>query len=507
MAVKLYSELRDFSLGINQKDDPTLIADQELIDAENVIFGKGFAQKRSGYEQYSEQFTGAVNRLYEFKKSNGTKEFLAVSSQILFKVNDDFSYIATGFGLTTSNAKMVTYKNRSIQDRVLLADGGKLKTYDGTSVSEVTPHVPITNEPTNPGLNDINNLTNFRTLAMKKDRLFAVAHPTVKNRVNFCYHDPYLGYAVYDYFPATYFFDIAPEDNDEIVEIKVFRDLLIILMKKSVWALRGDGVTLNDNELFKINVPNGCIAPNSVQEVGNNLFYLGDDHVYSIFATDQDYTSAQIVSGKIAPILNGIGATDKALATSVFFDNKYWLSFPNGITLVYDVILECWTKFTNIQANSFLVRDGVLYFSSNDGYIYRFNENRFNDNGQPINYYLQTKILNFGMPINKKKFRRIWFITKEYDGYESSFIPSLTIDQTLLIDLNQVNGGIKTDSSGIWDSSNWNQAVWDSKETIKTEYKVRQKGNDVQIKITNNQMDQPVSLYGIYFEYEDKGIK
>jgi hypothetical protein len=53
MAVKLYADLRDFSLGLNQKDGPTLIMDQELVDAENAVLGKGFVQKRYGYEVFA----------------------------------------------------------------------------------------------------------------------------------------------------------------------------------------------------------------------------------------------------------------------------------------------------------------------------------------------------------------------------------------------------------------------------------------------------------------------
>jgi hypothetical protein len=480
--------------------------------------GKGFAQKRYGYEKYSTVLPNPIAKLYDYKKNSGVMEFLAVSNKQLYKdINATLTPIT---GALTSNAvKCITYKDRNINDATLIADGGKLKVYKGVSVSEVTPRTPNTDELTYPGLNDIANLTNFRTIAMKKDRVFAAAHPTVKNRVSFCYFDPYLGYGAYDYWPSIYFFDISPEDNDEIVELKVFRDLLVIFLKKSVWAIRGDGVTLNDNEVFKINVPNGCVAPSSVQAVGNNLFYLGDDHVYSIFSTEKDFVSAQIMSD--------IGATDKALATSVFFDNKYWLSFPNGLTLVYDVMLESWTKFTNVKANSFLVRDGVLYFSSNSGYIYRFNENLFSDDGTAINYMLKTKILDFGSPITKKKFRRVWFITKDYDGFNTSFAPVLTIDQTLSIDLNQMDGGtsgiwdssnwdeadwevhqnMKSDASGIWDSSSWDEVVWDSRETTRTDYKIRQKGNDISVKITNNNLDEPISVLGILFEYENKGIK
>ncbi|MEH7481481.1 hypothetical protein V7157_10490 [Neobacillus drentensis] len=506
MGEKLYADLRDFSLGLNQKDGATLILDQELVDAENVILGKGFAEKRYGFEKYSTLLANPITKLYDYKKNNGTKEFLSVSNNKLYKDNNGTLTAITGT-LTSNNLKLMTYKDRSINDATVIADGGKLKVYNGTAVSEVTPRTPNTSEQTNPGLNDLANLTNFRTFALKKDRIFAAAHPTVKNRVSYCYFDPYLGYGVYDYFPATYFFDVATEDNDEIVELKVFRDLLVILCKKSVWALRGDGVTLNDNEVFKINVPIGCIAPNSVQEVGNNLFYLGDDHVYSIFATDRDFVSGQIVSYKVAPILKSIGLTDKALATSVFFDNKYWLSFPNGLTLVYDTMLENWTKFTNIKANSFLIRDGVLYFSSNTGYIYRFNENKFSDDGQPINCMIKLKILDLGTPINKKKFRRLWVIQKQFDAYNSSFQIKVLIDQSNLIDLTALSDSSGSNEQGTWDTSDWDESMWDTTETLLNKYRVREKGKDIQFQVFNNNVDEPLSIIGFILEYELKKPK
>jgi hypothetical protein len=444
-----------------------------------------------------------ISKLYTFRKNNGSTESLAVHQNQLNKVVDGDLTPITG-ALTTNTAKFITYKNRTINDVILIADGGKLKVYNGTDVSEVTPRIPTTDETTNPGLNELANLTNFRTFALKKDRVFAAAHPTVKNRVSFSYIDPYIGYAVYDYFPSIYFFDVAVEDNDEIVELRVFRNVLVIFCKRSVWVLRGDSATITELELIKINVPNGCIAPNSVQEVGNNLFYLGDDHVYSLFATEQEFISAQIMSDKIKPILKSLGTSDKALASSIFHDNKYYLSFPSGLTLVYDLTLESWTKFTNIKSNSFLIQDGVLYFSANDGFIYRFNENKFSDDGDTINFLVKTKLIDFGSPINKKKFRRMWILSKQWDNYTSSYDLSILIDQYTRNDIEGLSGDTKSGDSGVWDETNWDEATWDFAETAQNELKIRKKGKDIQLQISNNKLDEPISILGIVMEYQVK---
>jgi hypothetical protein len=444
-----------------------------------------------------------VYKLYDFNKSDGTKELLTVSNLQLHKdVSGNLTPIT---GTLTSNAtKFITYKNRSINDVVLIADGGKLKAYNGSTVSVVTPHPPTTDEETNPGLNDLDNLTNFRAMAIKKDRVFVAAHPTVKNRVHFSYFDPYLGYAVYDYFPAIYFFDVATEDNDEITELRVFRNTLIIFCKKSVWALKGDGASLGDLELIKLNVPKGCIAQNSVQEVGNNLFFLADDHVYSLFATEQEYISAQIMSDKILPVLKSVGLVDKSQASSIFYDNKYYLSFPSGLTLVYDVTLESWTRFTNIKANSFIVRDNLLYFSSNDGVIYRFNENKFSDNGDPISFKMKTKIFDFDYPVHKKKFRRSWVITKQWANYSSTFDLDIVVDQFAMQNVSGLTGESKAEGSGVWDVSTWDNSTWDFSETVQNELKIGKKGKDIQFQISNENADEPLTIYGFVLEYQIK---
>jgi hypothetical protein len=447
-----------------------------------------------------------IYQLYDYKRNNGTIENLSVSSLRLYKDVSGVQTVIPGLPgtLTSNDTKFITYKDRNINDAVLIADGGNLKVYNGTSLSVVTPHTPTTDETTNPGLNDLGNLTNFRTMAIKKDRIFVAAHPTVKNRVHFSYFDPYLGYAVYDYFPAIYFFDVATEDNDEIVELKVFRNQLIIFCKKSVWALKGDGASLGDLELVKLNVPKGCISRNSVQEVGNNLFFLGDDHVYSLFATEQEYISAQIMSDKILPVLKSVGLTDKAKATSIFYDNKYYLSFPSGLTLVYDVTLESWTRFTNIKANSFLVRDNLLYFSSNDGVIYRFNENVFSDNGDVITFKMKTKIFDFDYPVHRKKFRKSWVITKQWANFASNFDLNIIVDQFEMKNISGLTGEVRSGGSGIWDVSTWDDANWDFSETVQNELKIGRKGKDIQFQISNENINEPLTIYGFVMEYQIK---
>jgi len=53
MATKLYGYLKDFSAGLNAKDGAALALEQELVEVENATLGRGYIQKRYGYEPYS----------------------------------------------------------------------------------------------------------------------------------------------------------------------------------------------------------------------------------------------------------------------------------------------------------------------------------------------------------------------------------------------------------------------------------------------------------------------
>lgn len=409
--------------------------------------------------------------------------------------------VATPLTFKSDNAPMITYKDRMLNDSVIICDGGTLKHFVNGYVETVQEYTPSINEQTNPGLNDMKNLTTFRALALKKDRFFAAAHPEVKNRLSFCYRDPVLGYAMYDYWPSIYFIDMG-DDSGDIVELKPFRDALIILCERTLWALKGDGGTINDYELIKVNVPSGCVSQRSVEIVGNEMFYLSDDHVYSLYSTDRDYVSASIVSQAVETTLKSISLADKRKAVGMFHDNKYYLSFPDGTTLVYDTMLKSWTKWTNVKANSLLDRDGTLFFSTSNGLIYKFDVNTYNDDGAAISFLMRTKNFDFGAPVQRKKIKRVWTIAKQYRAESSHYNIRVFVDYVELI-----ANGVSTDVSGVWDEGDWDDVKWDFINVVKTRHRFKARGEYVQFEITNNNLNEPFTLYQIVIRFKVKKPK
>lgn len=61
MSKKYLSTIKDFSLGLNDKDAPNLIPDNALVDVENAVLGRGLVSKRHGYQEHA--LTPAIRRV------------------------------------------------------------------------------------------------------------------------------------------------------------------------------------------------------------------------------------------------------------------------------------------------------------------------------------------------------------------------------------------------------------------------------------------------------------
>lgn len=510
MSSRISVDMKDFSAGMNNRDNANLIPDNALVDAQNVILGRGFVMKRNGYSKATNVLTTPVTSSYVWHKFDGTTETLCVSNGSLYKlVNGTFTNIPlVGTTLTSNDIRFVAYKDRTLNQAVLLADGGKLKVYNGTDVREVAVYSPNTQEQENPGLNDLANLTAFRGFVLKNDRIWALAHPTIKNRLSFCHFDTAKGYGMFDYFPAPFFFDIAVSDNDEILDIRYFRNAIVIFCKRTIWALYGSGTTQADYELVKINVPFGAISRESITVVENDIYYLSIDGVYKLFSTDQSYISAQKVSLPIEPFIEGISIENQKKSVGVFFQNMFLLSFPTGDTIVYDLALKspfqdgAWSRWTNVQANSWITNDNILQFTSNNGCVYKFVDNQYNDDGVAIPYKIILKLYDFGSQTQFKKFKGFWIIAKQYDVQSSTFNVTGIIDYVPISLMDN-----STDQSIVWDEGEWDDDVWDFVDVAVTPLRVRQQGRNIQLTITSDQLDEPFTLYGVSFLYKPKRLK
>lgn len=85
--------LRDFSKGLNDRDNPLLIDDAELAEVQNFhLDEKGTLKKRTGYtKRYSTTFaTGPVRSLYNYRREDGTSRLVIAADDKLFSDSPQF---------------------------------------------------------------------------------------------------------------------------------------------------------------------------------------------------------------------------------------------------------------------------------------------------------------------------------------------------------------------------------------------------------------------------------
>ena len=151
-----------------------------------------------------------------------------------------------------------------VASKMLLTDGiNPAATYDGTTYTQITH----SNAPTAP-----------KFAAVFKNHLFLAGNPS----------EPYNLYfsaplAETDFSPANGAGVINV--GFEIVQIKPFRDTLYIFGKNAIKAMVGTNIA--DFVVSEVTTNLGCVASDSVVELGGNLLFLGPDGFRPVAGTNK----------------------------------------------------------------------------------------------------------------------------------------------------------------------------------------------------------------------------
>ena len=204
--------------------------------------------------------------------------------------------------------------------------------------------------------------------------------------------------------------DINTDDNENIERVAALKDTLIIFKYSAVFLLTGYGIsdfTLANLKDFGTGI--GTIAPRSVVETGNDVYFLtfyGDvPHFKSIRRTTED----ALVDGGI--ISDAITGSMKRLITSrlnqtagVFDGRRIWWSVctsgtTNNEVFVYDTLTGGWVRLTGINANIFhlstISGTPSIYFGSSTANVLSYQmDGATNDNGAAISFLVDTPMYN-----------------------------------------------------------------------------------------------------------------
>jgi len=272
------------------------------------------------------------------------------------------------------------------------------------------------------------------------------------------------------------FIRIEPDAGDDVTGLAVFKEKIIVFKERSIWQVALTELNVGN---FVITQPVatlltgsvGCIAPRSITNVENDIFFLSRNGVYSVGNESGffDVLRSNEISSRVRPFFDGLTTAEKQNACGVYKGFKYILSVPGkGQTIVMDRERLAWMGPWFFDANVYEVffdssNDEVLVFGNDDDTNAIEVDDRFiNDNGTAINTILRTKKEDFGDWMRFKNIKLVFTQFREVTG-DVSVDVRLQERSGNVITAKSFNVSPRSGSAG-WGSGQWADAQWGDSE-------------------------------------------
>lgn len=408
-------------MGLNNLGSPSLIDNREWADLQNIQFSEGgLAEKRPGYEAYGDALTAAkgLGQL----KTDTVNHVCTIDGTA-------FNYTTSGSWTTNGSVSFTAGLNVSFSQA-----RGKLYIWNGSQGGAYWDGTTLARPGTMPSAKGSIYYSSYHIAwgtATKTSRIYIYALTDSSDFTNVS------GAVVWDstevpgatVFAGTgaQYIDIQPDDGDYITGVGVFSDIVIIYKQFATYqmTLDADGVPT----ITPITRAAGCIAGNSVVAVENDLYFLSRQGV-RVLGNEANFFSAirtNILSKPIDPLILAMLASSYVKSSGVYFNNQYILSIPNAAgdldtVIVYNKQFQAWSRWTDINAATFLRivdsnnEEKLLFLNTDGTQVYEFTPDVYNDDGQPIDAYMLSKVFDFKTPDITKYFVDLGLIFRTISG-------------------------------------------------------------------------------------------
>lgn len=258
------------------------------------------------------------------------------------------------------------------------------------------------------------------------------------------------------YFPAS--LPLQPTPNaDKVTKLIVFNDSVIVGRHHDVYAITGSSNNPEISEdlfrLKRVNTHTGFMNSTSANVVHNYLFYFGSDGVfYAMSSINQSdhLLITQILSRTLdmAKEPLNFSKADLQEATTVFFDNEWYVSFGNK-ALVYSYDHSAWTVYEGLGARSFAVHEFDLMWGTSDGRLVMYATD-YLDLGEPFECRIETKSFDMGSPMLYKYFREFAVVAHTFPDFASDIRVSFEIDYTRVDHISKVKNQMSRWGISLW---------------------------------------------------------
>lgn len=406
--------------GLNNNGSPNLISDKEWSDVLNVQFDEGgVVRKRMGFTTFAESLTSAY----------GLGSLVTDSYNHLLTIDGTNFKYSTGSGWTTDTSVTFT----ASQDVSFTQARAKTYIWNGVNGGSEWNGATLARPGTMPkakssvfynsyhicsGVEGQSSRVYISVLADSSD--FTNAATTLHNTTEVPGASVFAG-------TGANFVDIQPNDGDKITALGLYSDVLIVFKQFSIYQMTFDDT--GNPVVQLITRAAGCVAPRSVENVENDLYFLSREGV-RILGNEANYFNSirtSIISKNIDPDMKAMLPSAYSKANSIYYDDEYIITIPDSAgsltyTYSYNREFKAWSKWSNIQAGSFNTfvdsnNNIRLLFLRNAGtQVYEFTPNTYTDNGTPINSYILSKVFDFKNPDITKYFVDLGLMFRTISG-------------------------------------------------------------------------------------------
>jgi len=303
---------------------------------------------------------------------------------------------------------------------------------------------------------------------------------------------------------------VFPTNSEgEVTAIVPLLSDVLISYNNSWWHWRGiDPKT--DAIWEKLPIPYGAISNDSVVLTPYSITYLGRNGVYTLHASgiNQDIVMVQnkstinnLAENRIENLIKNIKNIKSSCG--VFHDNRYMLAYSdeadkNNKVLVFDFGIGGFTVYEGWQVNSWCsCASGDLLFASKN-YMLKQDEvytdiDVTTGDKKPIRLKVRTKNYNLGLSLNSKFLQRLFIMLKQSEKIKSS------MKLTVIGDYKRIEIPMLDLSDSLIYGRPWGKK-WGYADFVQKYILINQIATRFQIIIENNNIDDPITVYGLGFD-------
>ncbi len=305
-----------------------------------------------------------------------------------------------------------------------------------------------------------------------------------------------------------------------ITGIIPFREALIIFTDKSIMQLVGN--TLQDFVLQPVTNKVGCVAPDTIQEIGGDVMFLGPEGLRLFSATDRvgDFNLG-VVSKPIQSEMTSLISSATSFASCTIKQKSQYRIFGYstvntsssnskgvlGTQMVGDnTSTMAWAETIGIRAfvvdSEYKNQLETIVFAHDDGYVYKM-ESGSSFDGVNINASFATPFVYINDPRLRKTFYKLFLYTDPLGGIDITTNLKLDFDTQGIIQPDSISLTNNTGAIALYGASTavYGTAIYGGKPVKQFESQLVGSGFSASLLIISDNQTAPFSLDAATLEF------